>query len=160
MSFIENNLALNEKIIYKTGLHWWIYVKRIILIFFGFVLLKASNSQGAASTIATLLILIGLIGLIQAFLLSRSSEFVVTNKRVILKTGMLKRKMTEIQLNRSEGLKVSEGIIGRMLGFGSIMVSSGGVTETFNTIPKPYEFKKHINNAIETSFPIANGQNL
>ncbi|MCO5935127.1 PH domain-containing protein [Mucilaginibacter sp. RB4R14] len=84
----------------------------------------------------------------------QSSEFVVTNKRVILKTGLIKRKFCEIQLNKSEGLQIEEGMLGRVLGFGKVRITSGGVVEVFSPIAKPFEFKKQINNAIEGSFNI------
>jgi uncharacterized membrane protein YdbT with pleckstrin-like domain len=71
---------------------------------------------------------------------------------VILKTGLLKRKFCEIQLNKSEGLQIEEGVIGRMLGYGSVKITSGGVTEVFSPIAKPFELKRQVNNAIEGSF--------
>lgn len=155
MSFIEQNLASNEKIIYTTGLHWWVYFKNILLIVLGIIFIRSSGGTGTASSIGAFLILIGMVGLIYAFFVSKSSEFAVTNKRVILKTGMLKRKLVELQLNRAEGLSVEQGIIGRIFNFGSIKITSGGVTESFSPLAKPFEFKKQVNNAIEGSFSIS-----
>ena len=116
MSFIEKNLATNEKIIYTTGLHWWIYFKNVLLIILGIIFVRSSGGTGAASSIGAILAFIGVIGLVYAFLVAKSAEFAVTNKRVILKTGMLKRKLVELQLNRAEGLSVEEGLIGRIFG--------------------------------------------
>lgn len=156
MSFIEKNLANNEKIVYKGNLHWWIYMKNILLIVFGVIIINtAKNNLG--SGVGGVLVMIALIGLVGAYMRSKSSEFVVTNRRIMLKTGVLRRKLVELQLNRAEGLSVDQGIIGRMFNFGSIIVTSGGVKEVFSPIAKPYEFKKQVNNAIEESFaPINN----
>jgi uncharacterized membrane protein YdbT with pleckstrin-like domain len=156
MSFIEKNLANNEKIVYKGNLHWWIYMKNILLIVLGIIIINAAKSN-VGSGVGGLFVIFALIGLIGAYMRSRSSEFVVTNRRIMLKTGALKRKLVELQLNRAEGLMVDQGIIGRMFNYGSIIVTSGGVREVFSPIAQPYEFKKQVNNAIEESFtPINN----
>jgi len=156
MSFIEKNLANNEKIVYKGNLHWWIYMKNILLIVLGIIIISAAKSN-VGSGVGGLFVIFALIGLIGAYMRSRSSEFVVTNRRIMLKTGALKRKLVELQLNRAEGLMVDQGIIGRMFNYGSIIVTSGGVREVFSPIAQPYEFKKQVNNAIEESFtPINN----
>lgn len=154
MSFIEKNLALNEKIVYTTGLHWWVYLKNILLIVLGIIFVRSSGGTGSASSLGAFIVLVGIIGLIYAFLVSKSSEFAITNKRVILKTGMLKRKLIELQLNKAEGLRVEQGIIGRIFNFGSIKITSGGVNESFSPLAKPFEFKKQVNNAIEGSFVV------
>jgi uncharacterized membrane protein YdbT with pleckstrin-like domain len=157
MSFIEKNLANNEKIVYTAKLHWWIYGKNLLLLALALIIgFNAGNSEGGKA-FGGLLVFISLIGLVGAYRRSKSSEFVVTNRRIMLKTGVLKRKLVELQLNRAEGLSVDQGIIGRMLNYGSIIVTSGGVKEVFSPIAQPYEFKKQINNAIEGSFtPINN----
>ena len=152
MSFIEKNLANNEKIVYRATLHWWIYARGILLFILGIVIAKAAGSNEGGSAFGGLLCFAGIISLISALMRARSSEFAVTNRKVILKTGVLKRKLVELQLNRAEGLRVDQGILGRILNYGSLVVTSGSVTESFSPIAKPYEFKKQINNAIEESF--------
>jgi uncharacterized membrane protein YdbT with pleckstrin-like domain len=156
MSFIEKNLANNEKIVYKGNLHWWIYMKNILLIVLGIIIISAAKNN-FANGVGGIIVIIALIGLIGAYMRSKSSEFVVTNRRIMLKTGVLKRKLVELQLNRAEGLMVDQGVIGRMFNYGGIIVTSGGVREVFTPIAQPYEFKRQINNAIEDSFtPINN----
>ena len=65
---------------------------------------------------------------------------------------MLKRQFAELQLNRSDGLIVEQGILGRILNFGTIKITSGGIVEKFPLLAKPFEFKKQVNNAVEGSF--------
>jgi len=151
MSFIEKNLANNEKIVYTANLHWWIYLRGIILLVLGVIIVQTANGNNSGSGIGGVIAFIGILGLISAFMRAKSSEFVVTNRKVILKTGVLRRKLVELQLNRAEGLSVDQGILGRILNYGTIVVTSGGVRERFSPISNPYEFKKQINNAIEGS---------
>ena len=159
MSFIEKNLANNEKIVYKGSLHWWIYMRNVLLIVLGIIICSSAKSNGA-NAVGGILVFFALIGLLGAYMRSKSSEFVVTNRRIMLKTGVLKRKLVELQLNRAEGLGVDQGIVGRMLNFGSIVVTSGGVKEVFSPIAQPYEFKKQVNNAIEESFTPINSPSI
>jgi uncharacterized membrane protein YdbT with pleckstrin-like domain len=96
----------------------------------------------------------GVVVLLIAIMIGRSSEFAITNKKVMLKTGVFSRKLVELQLNKSEGLQVSQGILGRLFNFGTIKITSGGVVEKFAFLANPFEFKKQVNNAIEGSFAV------
>jgi uncharacterized membrane protein YdbT with pleckstrin-like domain len=146
MGFVEKNLTANETIQYTGKLHWYIYVRGIVIIIIAALCLKEFPAMGA------FLLFLGIGSLLFAMILSRSSEFVVTNRRVILKTGFVKRKMTELQVNKSEGMMIEQGIMGRMLNFGSIKITTGGVSEAFPFVKEPFEFKKAVNQSIENSF--------
>eukprot|EP01037_Dinobryon_pediforme_P000797 gene797-801_t len=146
MSFIEKNLSTNEKIIYKGGIHWYVYIRGIFLVILG------GSLSGASNTAGSVLILAGFISLVLAITISSSSEFAITNKRIILKTGVLSRKFIELQLNKSEGLQIEQGLMGRIFNYGTIKITTAGVTEKYGFLRKPFEFKKQVNNAVEASF--------
>lgn len=147
MSFIEKNLSVNEQILYKAKIHWFIYFRGLFFIILALLIGKTSYSA------CGFLFLVGLVLLLIAIVVVQSTEFAVTNKRVVLKMGVTSRKVTELQLNKSEGLQITEGVIGRMFGYGTVKVSTGGVVEAVKFVAKPFEFKKQVNNAIEGSFP-------
>jgi uncharacterized membrane protein YdbT with pleckstrin-like domain len=72
-----------------------------------------------------------------------TDEFVITNKRVIIKTGFISRKTFEMNHSKIESFNVDQSIIGRLLDYGSIsIVGSGGTKETFHRIKSPLEFRK------------------
>lgn len=73
------------------------------------------------------------------------TEYVVTNKKVILKSGILSRDALELVLNKCEGIRINQSLMGRMLGFGSIVVTTGGVTNKFDFITNPIKFRNEIN---------------
>jgi len=150
MSFIEKNLSANERICYVGKIHWYIYLRGIFFIALGFA------ASGASTTLGGFLVIVGILSLIFATVMASSTEFAVTNKRVILKTGALKRKFIELQLNKSEGLRIEQGIMGRIFNFGTIKINSAGVTENFGYLAKPFQFKKEVNNAVENSFASLN----
>ena len=77
------------------------------------------------------------------------TEYVVTNKRVVLKSGILSRDALELMLNKCEGLRISQSIMGRIFGFGSILVTTGGVTNSFKFVANPTKFRNEINKQIQ-----------
>src|SRR6185369_4260690 len=80
---------------------------------------------------------------------SASSEFAVTDKRVIIKVGWIRRRTLETMLAKVEGVGVDQTLTGRMLGFGTITVTgTGGTKEEFDRIADPLEFRRQVQSAI------------
>ena len=79
----------------------------------------------------------------------KRQEYVVTNKKVILKSGILSRDALELILSKCEGLRINQSIMGRILGFGSIVVTTGGATNIFKFIANPMRFRNEINAQIQ-----------
>jgi uncharacterized membrane protein YdbT with pleckstrin-like domain len=142
MGFIEKNLATNEQIIFQTKFHWAVFRRGVVFLIIGTLLI-------AVPFLGFGLIGIGVLFLIIDFLSYSSSEFVITNKRVILKTGTFKRQLIELQLSKSDGLMITQGFLGRILGFGTIFVGAAGSNAYFTPVGDPFGFKKRVNNAIE-----------
>ena len=147
MSYIQNNLQAGEEIKYKADIHWYIFAYPVILL-----LLSAffsSAQTGLFYYVSILLLLSGLFQLIKRILLKMGAEYVVTNKKVILKSGILNRDALELVLNKCEGIRSNQSLMGRMLGFGSIVVTTGGVTNKFDFITNPIKFRNEINAQIQ-----------
>ena len=110
---------------------------------------KSSAQTGLFYYVSILLLLSGLFQLIKRILLKMGAEYVVTNKKVILKSGILNRDALELVLNKCEGIRINQSLMGRMLGFGSIVVTTGGVTNKFDFITNPIKFRNEINAQIQ-----------
>lgn len=115
MSYIESHLIRDEKVEHWAEIHW--------IIFFSW------------KALFTLFI---------APILERwTTEFAITNKRVVNKSGLIKRKTFEMNLNKIESVNIDQSIIGRILGYGHIMViGTGGSKEEFKYIKQPITFRK------------------
>ena len=114
-NYINNNLIKDERVELETTYHW--------IIFFN---LRA-------------LLTLFIAPLIDKY----SDEFAITNRRVIIKTGLISRKTFEMNLSKIESVAVDQSILGRILGYGTIrIVGSGGTREEFPKIQKPLEFRK------------------
>ena len=60
------------------------------------------------------------------FISRATTEMAYTNKRIILKTGIISRDTDEIRIDRIESVDIKQSIFGRMLGFGTIYVTGTG----------------------------------
>ena len=63
-----------------------------------------------------------------------TTELALTNRRIIAKSGLIRRNTIELKTNRVESLEVNQGILGRIFNFGSIVVKGVGGSHA----PIPY----------------------
>ncbi len=95
--------------------------------------------------------LIGVIFLLVRYLRWVRTVFAVTSRRVIVQRGILSRDFDEIPVTQVRGVDVHQSVGQRILGYGTVRVSSEGGTrlgnEDWKWIPKPFRFQKLIENA-------------
>ena len=152
MSYIHKSLLEGEEIIYLTRRHKIIFTYPVIwlllsAILFGvkWVFVLKPEINVALSIFSGIFLAAALIHALVIWILYISAEFGITNQRVIVKEGFLKRKTVEVFLKSVESVQVDQSIWGRILNFGTVIVSgTGGVTDPLNMIRKPLEFKKQV----------------
>ena len=147
MGYIEKNLMADEKVVYRTHLHPVVYIGAVLL---GVVALPAAIVVPVAETMSRLKIA-GLILLVAGGWFSWikviviTSEFAVTTKRVLIKTGFIARDAWEMHLLRIEGVQIEQGFLGRMLNFGTVTIRGvGGSSDPFTNISNPLEFRRAV----------------
>jgi uncharacterized membrane protein YdbT with pleckstrin-like domain len=141
MGYVDSNLLPNEHVTYRARLHRIIYLLPVCVLIVALAVALASGSWIAGGILG----LIGLLLLVPPWIRSISSEFAVTNKRVLVKVGLVRRHSLELLLQKVEGIGVDQGILGRILGYGTITVSgTGGTREAFRMIAHPLEFRRQV----------------
>jgi Predicted membrane protein len=149
MNYIKNNLQPGEEIKYVAKIHFFLFVQPTILLLFGSLLASGPKEISEITHYTGLLILFfGLISLVQRLLVKFGSAYAVTNKRVVLKTGVISRRAVDLLLTKCEGLHIKQSILGRIFGFGTITITTGGVTSSYPFIANPLAFRKEINSQI------------
>jgi uncharacterized membrane protein YdbT with pleckstrin-like domain len=140
MGYVDSNLLPNEQVTYRARLH------RIIYLFpFCLFLIAIAVAIAGGRWTALALAVLALITMLPPWVRSISSEFAVTNKRVLVKVGLVRRHSLELLLQKVEGIGVDQGILGRILGYGTITVSgTGGTREAFRMIANPLEFRRQV----------------
>jgi len=164
MSYVEKHLLEGESIVYETRLHWIMLVGPVLLaVMFaltgvGMFVLSAratgdkSAAHGPTMTLGAVFFAVALVFIVRGILLRNATEMTVTNKRVFIKVGLAARRTVELLLSRVESIGVEESVIGRMFGYGSVIVhGTGGTPEVFNRIAHPLEFRTQVQQQIEKS---------
>ena len=128
MKFIKSTLPDNETIEMEISFHWthtlvaWLY-----LLALGWLV-------------------IGIFLFISMYLERWTTERALTNRRLILKRGFIRRKTEEISFNRVEEVNLIQSILQRILGSGDIKVTGVGAGEiTLKNIDDPLDVQKKIN---------------
>lgn len=132
--FTKANLQSDEEVIAVGKTHWIVFslilILQIIITLFCVYLIWGTNNSDWSST----LILIVLFVMLWSQVVTQCREFVITNKRIILKVGLISRETKEFRYEKMESCDVKQGIAGRLLGYGTIVVRGVGG----NTIKEPY----------------------
>ena len=155
MSYVQKQLADGESINFQTTLHPIIFLWAVVVVVVGAGLL-AFNLTAGGMTIS-----LGLLLALSNWITYKASEFAVTNRRVIIKTGLVSRKTIETLLTKVEGIQVDQGILGRMLDYGTLTVTgTGGTHEPFKMIRHPLEFRKQVQEGSTTGHATAAQEHL
>ena len=164
MSYVRKSLVPGETLMYDTRHHWIVLIGPLLLFVVlaalglgcfgevvaaregrGFLVDAPLNEIHAFEMAGVVLIVIALVALIWGFTKRNATEMAVTNKRVLIKTGLGSRRTLDLMLSRVESIGVEETFFGRMLGYGSVTVrGTGGTPESFVMISHPQEFRRSV----------------
>jgi hypothetical protein len=152
--FVDDNLMPGEQVLYRAHVHWGLFAPPLILGALVVVSLVPALLVGGAERIlfggfslAMFIIAAGLT--VQSTVIYFATEFALTDKRIIGKTGFIARTSLEIVLGKIEGIMVNQGILGRMLDYGTIVVTGTGTSRTtFKGISSPLECRRAIQQQI------------
>jgi uncharacterized membrane protein YdbT with pleckstrin-like domain len=142
VSYIDQTLLADERVVYRTALHWIIFVRGVLVLLVGLVVLVAFSNVPVAGLAVLLL---GVLLLIPSFVAYQTTELGVTNKRLIVKVGFIRRRTLELLLRQVEAISVDQTLAGRMFDYGSItLTGTGGVREIFHRVREPLELRRRI----------------
>jgi uncharacterized membrane protein YdbT with pleckstrin-like domain len=151
VGYVERHLLAGEQVVYKTRLHWMLFLKPALVVLGGIVLtvvLRPVQDPPWLWMIGAGVTLIGLGWGLVHYVELMTSEFAVTSSRLILKVGLISRYTTELLLTKVETIGVQQGLLGRMLGYGDLIVTgTGGAREVFRRVRDPIGFRNHVQQA-------------
>jgi uncharacterized membrane protein YdbT with pleckstrin-like domain len=168
MSYAEKSLVPGETLLYQTRHHWMVLLGPLLIsvVLAGLgvgclaelvaakegkgMLVGVSETGVHATQIAGALLIVVAIAILAFGLAKRNAtEMAVTNRRVLIKTGMGNRRTLDLMLSRVESIAVEETFWGRMMGYGSVVVrGTGGTPESFVMISHPQEFRRNVQGQI------------
>jgi len=151
VGYVERHLLPGERVLYKTRLHWGVFIKPALVVLVGIalmVVLRPVRDPRWLWMIGAAVALIGLFWGLAHYIQVMTSEFAVTTSRLIFKVGLVSRYTTELLLTKVESIGVQQGLVGRVLNYGDLTVTgTGGAREVFRRVRDPIGFRNHVQQA-------------
>lgn len=175
MLYVQQSLSPDEKIIHIGRFHWMYTVYAIMAIIWGiigciavifgsvyvqenFLNTGVGHEEGVLGAIhalhpglrlaAFMVFIMGLLRFAQLMVVRATTEIAVTTSRLIYKRGLVARYVGEMSIDRIEGVNVLQTILGRILGYGRVMVRGMGVGEVvLPPLENPVKFRRAIDHA-------------
>jgi anti-anti-sigma factor len=152
MSYIEQNLQPDERVVFQTNLHSAILLPPAMAAVMALLLVPAAFAASTRSLPASAVLAafsLTLLGWafrsgLSALTRYRNAELVVTNQRIVLNLGRSRRRATfENRLGAIERIDVDPGILGGVLGYGTVLpIEVGGRSKgRFPYVVSPHELK-------------------
>ncbi len=155
-----------DEVVYRADLHWWALVGPMLYVVVVGLLLaiwylteeaigrQAPNAEAWAVSrlVVQVALWVGLVySLVRAILKAVAycaAELSVTGERLLLKAGFLGRRKLDVPLHTVKSATAAQGLLGRLLGFGSVTVSTATTQQTVHVVAAPAEFRDAIRAAI------------
>jgi uncharacterized membrane protein YdbT with pleckstrin-like domain len=125
-SYVTESLVQNERVVYRGHLSIWPHFGRLLL---GILLIP---------------IVIGIVMLIALSIKLRSTELAVTNRRVIAKFGVFRRKTFELNVDRIEAIQIDQSAMGRLFNYGTLRIAGAGNFDPIPRVKAPLAFEKAV----------------
>jgi len=151
--YIDEILQPGEKVLYSTNAHWVFYFPAIVawIVALALLILSLTVAAGVPSlvlgcwAVAAVAAIAALYWTIKGWFHRLTTETDVTDRRVVHKTGFIKRRTFEIALDKIESVDVDQTILGRILNYGDVTIMGVGEgRQTISTIASPLAFRSAI----------------
>ncbi len=154
MGYVTNNLMPGEHILHTAGIHGFVFVRALLLgavacvLFNVDVLFDVQDKHDIALAAAAFFAFFAVISLLRAAILKVSTELAITNRRLIVKLGLFGSRTMELSHGKVEGVAVQQGVLGRLFGFGTVVVSgAGGGRIAVGRVRGPHDFRRRASGA-------------
>lgn len=146
MSYVTKTLLPSEDVLYRAKIHWFVYAPGFLLICAAVFLFNyplPEDEKVVASILGFFTAVVGVVVLLKSVIVRTTTEMAITTKRVIAKTGFVKRSTVELNHSKLESIAVEQSILGRVFGFGTLVINGtgGGKTHVPN-IDAPLQFRR------------------
>lgn len=146
MSHIDDNLSGDEKIVYRTGLHWVMFCGPAVLLFLSGI---SISSKGMS---AMILFAIALAWGVLSYIVLRNNEFAITNDRLLVWTVFPWKKLKSVTFAEIANMGVYQPTLGKLLNFGrTTIVLLNGRKISHRMVNSPYEFLMYLQQQVEAA---------
>lgn len=153
MSYIDRNLLPNEQILLRTRKHKIIFLYPAVLLLFSIIATNYMQHDIILTRIIWAPWLITAIFWAQVGLDYITSEFAITNQRIMMREGFFLRHTNEMRINAVSQVAVDQSLIGSWLNYGNVAIYAFGGIDRFATLDQPIVFQRKVNEQIAKASP-------
>jgi uncharacterized membrane protein YdbT with pleckstrin-like domain len=158
MKYVERVLQPEETVKHWSKIHWTVYLPGLLVAAVGLLAtgtaLAVRNLDPNVLPVSILYswgvvglfaVAGGLIALFVAWLKRATTEIAVTNRRIIYKTGLIRRNTIEMNMDKVETVDVEQSVLGRILGYGTVTIKGTGAgIEPLRKIDRPIDLRNSV----------------
>ncbi|MGB9377948.1 MAG: PH domain-containing protein [Mycobacteriales bacterium] len=130
MPYPDRLLADDEEVVHRLHPHWKVLVLPVLV----FLVAAGLTAYGASTVSSDILryviigagVLVVLILTVAPFLRWRTTHFVITTHRVLVRRGILSRSGRDVPLTRINDVSFEHSFFERLLGCGTLVIESAG----------------------------------
>lgn len=127
---------------YQAKLHWMIFFWPVVFAC-GAMLIGIQFPQFKQPS--AILLALTLVWIIMTWVNFHFSSLTITNKQVILRTGMLVRQTVDIPMTKIETIDIRQSIAGSIFRYGSLVITgTGGTRHMIDMIDNPLTCRRYI----------------
>jgi uncharacterized membrane protein YdbT with pleckstrin-like domain len=146
-----------ETVVLDLKPHWWFFVREIVAgaILLVLLIFLVATFEGGLQSGALVIMAIATLAwagwLLVDYMNWQNTHFVVTDKRVIYRTGVLAKHGVEIPLGRVNNINFHQGLVDRLVGAGSLEIESAGTDgeSRFSNVRHPDSVQQEIYRVME-----------
>ncbi len=158
--YARTTLAPNETPFYRTSMHWMVFVRFALLALGAFLLIAMPFAIAVqaltGSQLGWFALPLPACIMIAPTLAYVGSELVITDVRVLIKTGVVRRQSLEMFISKIESIAIDQSFLGRLFDYGTVVVrGTGGFAERFETIAHPIQFRSWVQRMQKTAGPVS-----
>jgi uncharacterized membrane protein YdbT with pleckstrin-like domain len=149
MSYVDSILEPGETVRYRTNVSWTIYLPAILLAIAALAVLALGAGYDPTVNLAWFAAIVLALGAVATFVPAWfrrwTTEVAVTDRRVILKRGLIRRHTVEMNMTKVESVDVDQTLIGRLFNYGSVTIrGTGSSFETLRMIDHPLKLRSTV----------------
>ena len=149
MNYVDSILEPNERVLLRTTYSWTLYAPAVALAFCMLLLLILGASHPARGAVglflAALLGIAAFVSFIRAWFRRWTTEIAVTDRRIILKRGFIRRHTVEMNMRQVETVDVDQTRLGRIFDYGSVTIRGAGSSfESLRMVDAPLKLRTTI----------------
>jgi uncharacterized membrane protein YdbT with pleckstrin-like domain len=145
-TYVDRVLEPGESVRYRTTVSWIVYIPSVVLAAIALAALLVGINYPDRDRVfwfvATISALVAMCNFAYAWFRRWTTEIAVTDRRVILKRGLIRRHTVEMNMGKVESVDVDQTVAGRIFNYGDVTIRGTGTTfERLRVVDAPLKLR-------------------